>query len=88
MKTAAWADKVDRILDSMNRQCDQLDSEIQEINSISPAEAQKLLAKAKAVSHRLRVFERRTRDQIGLAMTIPTRRQRPGQRGREHVRGR
>jgi hypothetical protein len=83
MKSAAsWADKVDRILDSMNRECEQLDSEIQEINNISPAEAQKLLEKAKAVSHRLRVFERRTRDHVGLVMTNPMRRQRPHHIGR------
>ena len=71
---ATWRDKVDRILNSMSRECQRVHLEIDEIDDIPPAEADEVLKKAKMISHRLRVFERRIRVEIGLAMTNPTRR--------------
>jgi hypothetical protein len=74
MKGAAtWLETIDRILNSINQECEWLDLHMEQINNVPAEQAEELVAKAKAISHRLHGFERLLRDHIGLAVTNPSR---------------
>jgi hypothetical protein len=82
MKGAAtWLEKIDGLLNSINQECERLDFHMEQITNIPGEPAEELVKKAKAISHRLHVFERLLRDHIGLAVTNPS-------RGRQRRRGR